>query len=62
MHMQGYFADELTPRENLHCRDIDKYRDGKSTGVPVNLLRSYAIKYEQDYLLDQFIWEPFPRN
>lgn len=23
-------------------------------------MRTYAIKYKQDYLLDQYIWEPFP--
>lgn len=64
MHMQGYFADELTPREKTFIAEtFDKYRDGKvHLGVPVNLLRSYAIKYEQDYLLDQFIWEPFPEE
>ncbi|MDY0236140.1 MAG: DUF1722 domain-containing protein [Gudongella sp.] len=28
--------------------------------LPVNLIRSYAIKYKQEYILNQFIWEPFP--
>lgn len=28
--------------------------------VPVNIIRSYAIKYKQEYILDQYIWEPFP--
>lgn len=64
MHMQGYFSDELTPREKAFiAENFDKYKNGKvHLGVPVNLLRSYAIKYEQDYLLDQILWEPFPEE
>lgn len=28
----------------------------------MNLLRSYVIKYEQSYLLDQTIWQPYPEE
>ncbi|ETA79490.1 YbgA family protein [Youngiibacter fragilis] len=64
MHMQGYFSDKLTPKEKTFlAENYTKYRDGKvHIGVPVNLLRGYAIKYEQEYLLDQYLWEPFPEE
>jgi uncharacterized protein YbgA (DUF1722 family)/uncharacterized protein YbbK (DUF523 family) len=64
MHMQGYFSDKLTPKEKTFISEnYAKYRDGKvHLGVPVNLLRGYAIKYEQEYLLDQYLWEPFPEE
>jgi uncharacterized protein YbgA (DUF1722 family)/uncharacterized protein YbbK (DUF523 family) len=64
MHMQGYFSDKLTAKEKTFLTEnYGKYRDGKvHIGVPVNLLRGYAIKYEQEYLLDQYLWEPFPEE
>ncbi|HZH93277.1 MAG TPA: hypothetical protein VFD79_04175 [Tissierellaceae bacterium] len=28
----------------------------------MGILRSYAIKYKQEYILSQHIWEPFPEE
>lgn len=64
MHIQGYFSEELTAKEKSFLTETyNKYKEGRvHLGVPVNILRSYAIKYEQEYLLDQYLWEPFPEE
>lgn len=62
MHMLGYFSDELTHDEKAFMLDtFGKYKDKKvPLSVPLHILKSYAIKYEQSYLLDQTIWNPYP--
>lgn len=64
MHIFGYYSDKLMSEEKKFILDsLDKVKEDKlHLSVPVNLMRGYAIKYEQDYLLDQYIWEPFPEN
>lgn len=62
MHLMGYFSDHLIAEEKAFILDsLTKLKEKRlHLSVPVNLIRSYAIKYKQDYILNQFIWEPFP--
>lgn len=62
MHLMGYFSDELISEEKAFILDsLNKLKEKKlHLSVPVNLIRSYAIKYKQDYILNQHIWQPFP--
>jgi uncharacterized protein YbgA (DUF1722 family)/uncharacterized protein YbbK (DUF523 family) len=62
MHILGYFSDELTHEEKAFMLDtFEKYKDKKvPLSVPLHILKSYAIKYKQTYLLDQTIWNPYP--
>lgn len=62
MHLLGYFSDDLIPEEKQFVLEsLDKLKEGKlHLSTPINIMRTYAIKYKQDYLLDQYIWEPFP--
>lgn len=62
MHIFGYFSQNLSTKEkDFILGTFDKYKNGKiPLSVPVNLIRSYVIKYEQVYLLDQSIWEAYP--
>ena len=64
MHIMGHFSEELTRDEKEFILDsFEKFKSGRvHIGVPVNLLRSYVIKYKKEYLLKQRIWEPFPEE
>jgi len=64
MHIMGYFSDQLSREEKEYLLgSLEKYKKRKAhLGVPVGILRSYAIKYRQEYILSQYIWEPFPED
>lgn len=64
MHIFGYFSDELTSREKTFILDrFQKYKEDKlHISVVLNLLRTYVIKYNQEYLLDQVIWSAYPEE
>jgi uncharacterized protein YbgA (DUF1722 family)/uncharacterized protein YbbK (DUF523 family) len=64
MHIFGYFSESLSSKEKQFVLDtFEKYKNGKMPlSVPMNLLKSYVIKYEQAYLLEQSIWSPFPEE
>lgn len=61
MHIFGYFSDYLTNGEKEFILDrFDKYKEDKiHGGVITNLLKTYAIKYDVEYLLNQTIWCPY---
>jgi len=56
------FKKDLKLRERIHFNDLlKKYRNGKvSLSVLLELLKSYVLRFESDYLLAQTIFEPFP--
>lgn len=62
MHILGYFSEDLRSEEKSFIIDnFTMLKENKiHSSVPINILRSYAIKYKQDYILDQYLWEPFP--
>lgn len=62
MHIFGYFSENLSANEKSFILEtFNKYKQGfMPLSVPINLLESYAIKYDQEYLLKQTIWAPFP--
>lgn len=64
MHIFGYFSEELSSNEkDFILSNFDNYKKDKiPLSVPINLLRSYVIKYEQSYLLEQTIWSPYPQD
>lgn len=64
MHMFGYFSDKLTAKEKEFILDmLEKYKKDKiHSTVPINLLQTYAIKYDQTYLLEQTIWSTYPQE
>jgi uncharacterized protein YbgA (DUF1722 family)/uncharacterized protein YbbK (DUF523 family) len=63
-HIFGYFSDNLSSEEkSFVLSTFDKYKNCMvPLSVPVNLIRSYAIKYEHAYLLEQSIWMPYPEE
>jgi uncharacterized protein YbgA (DUF1722 family) len=64
MHIMGYFSDNLSKEEKEYLLgSLEKFKSRKvHLAVPVGILRSYAIKYKQEYILSQHIWEPFPEG
>lgn len=64
MHIMGYFSDNMSKEEKGYVLDsLDKYRKRKThLSVPVGILKGYAIKYKQEYMLSQYIWDPFPEE
>ncbi|OXS26259.1 MAG: cytoplasmic protein [Acetobacterium sp. MES1] len=64
LHIFGYFSEQLSSGEkNFVLDSFEKYKSGKiPLSVPINVLKSYVIKYNDPYLLDQTIWAPFPEE
>jgi uncharacterized protein YbgA (DUF1722 family)/uncharacterized protein YbbK (DUF523 family) len=62
MHALGYFSERLTSGEKaffLQC--VEEYRAGKAPlSVSTSLLRSWIIRFEQDYLAEQAFFQPYP--
>jgi uncharacterized protein YbgA (DUF1722 family) len=61
-HAAGYFSKELTKGEKAYYRSmLKKYREGQ---VPVSavssVLRAWIVRFEQEYLLPQTFFEPYP--
>ncbi|NIP30664.1 MAG: DUF1722 domain-containing protein [Candidatus Dadabacteria bacterium] len=62
MHCLGYFSNNLKSREkSFFLEQLQSYRNNK---IPVSalliVLRAWSIKYEQEYLLKQVFFEPYP--
>lgn len=62
LHSLGYFSDRISGEERAHCiRLIDRYRDGHATlGEPRGLLRSWVIRFQEPYLMNQSFFAPYP--
>ena len=61
-HALGYFSQELSHQEKaLFLDSVGKYREGK---VPLllcqNLLKSWIIRFDEDYLKKQTFFNPYP--
>lgn len=63
-HLFGFFSQHLTAKEKeFFITTLDKYRNKK---VPLSsvtsLLKSWAIRFENDYMLKQTYFEPYPER
>lgn len=63
-HALGYFSRRLTSKEKSFFLDtIEKYRRGKlPLSVPVNLLRSWVVRFDEPYLCRQWFFNPYPEQ
>jgi len=64
MHAFGYFSNDLTSSEKeFFLESLEKYRQGR---VPLlvnqNLLKSWIIRFDNEYLADQTFFEPYPEE
>ena len=62
MHALGYFRDGLTSEEKAFLLDsLQRFRAGKMPlSVPVGILRSWVVRFNQPYLVQQVLFQPYP--
>jgi len=61
-HMFGFFSRRIGRDERLYFLDLlEEFRRGAMPlSVPIGILKSWALRFEEQYLLHQQIFEPFP--
>lgn len=61
-HAFGYISQDLSTQEKKFYLDlIEKFRVGQiPLSVPINLVRSWVIRFNQPYLLPQTFFQPYP--
>ena len=64
MHALGYFSDDLTGREKaFFLESLEEYRGAKvPLSVPVGIAKSYVVRFESDYLMQQSFFRPYPEE
>lgn len=64
MHALGHFSDKLSsPEKALFLDWVQKYREGKASLCPsINTIRSWIVRFENDYLMHQTFFEPYPED
>jgi uncharacterized protein YbgA (DUF1722 family)/uncharacterized protein YbbK (DUF523 family) len=62
-HGFGYVSDALSAQEKAFFLDsLERYRAREiPLSVPAHLVRSWALRFDVGYLLDQVFFEPFPQ-
>jgi uncharacterized protein YbgA (DUF1722 family)/uncharacterized protein YbbK (DUF523 family) len=63
-HIMGYFKKELSQKEKEFFHSIlDKYRNQKiPLSTITSILKSWVIRFENEYLLNQTYFEPYPEE
>lgn len=63
-HLLGFFKKRISPREKNHViKLIEEFRRGRlDLKVPLELIRSLALRFEEKYVLDQRYLNPFPEE
>lgn len=64
MHAMGYFTEYITKKETeLILDSLEKYKIGKLTIMtPMLLIKSYAVRFNITYLLEQTYFNPYPED
>jgi len=64
MHAFGHFSKGLSGEEKQYFIDsVEKYRESRAPfSVPLGILRSYAIRFDDEYLKQQTFFQPFPEE
>ena len=62
MHAMGYFSKELGSREKAFFLDsLTDFREQRiPLSVPVGILKSYIVRFNEPYLARQAFFEPYP--
>ncbi len=62
MHAMGYYKDLLAAQEKkFFLETLDMYRDARvPLSVCLNLMKSYNVRFGNQYLMRQTFFEPFP--
>jgi uncharacterized protein YbgA (DUF1722 family)/uncharacterized protein YbbK (DUF523 family) len=64
MHALGYFKKQLTSREKtFFLSALEDYRAKRvPLSVPVGIMRSHIVRFEEAYLDEQTFFEPYPAD
>jgi uncharacterized protein YbgA (DUF1722 family) len=64
MHSLGYFSKRLSRDEKrFFLGSLRKYKEGHiPLSILITIVRSWAIRFEEDYLLNQTLFEPYPED
>lgn len=64
MHALGYFSDGLLKQEKAFFLDeLEKYKLGKNPlSVPISIIRSFMVRFGEDYLERQTYFDPYPED
>jgi uncharacterized protein YbgA (DUF1722 family)/uncharacterized protein YbbK (DUF523 family) len=64
MHAAGHFSNELSSEEKgFFINTLEEYRDERiPLSVPLNILKSWAVRFEDDYFMQQTFVEPYPEK
>ncbi|MDF2613072.1 MAG: uncharacterized protein K0S71_858 [Clostridia bacterium] len=62
LHLFGYFSQDLSKHEKAFFLDsLESYGDKKVPfSVPLTIIHAWVIRFENEYLLNQTIFEAFP--
>lgn len=62
LHCLGYFSNELThPEKRLLLDHIQMYREDKVSLLTCKvILRSWILRFENEYLMNQTFFDPYP--
>jgi uncharacterized protein YbgA (DUF1722 family)/uncharacterized protein YbbK (DUF523 family) len=64
MHALGYFKDQVSAREKeFFLNSLQSYRDRRvPLGVPVAIIRSWIVRFGNEYLERQALFLPYPEQ
>lgn len=64
MHAMGHFSRYLSSSEkDFFLNLLEEYRDERvPLSVPLNILKSWAVRFEDEYLMKQTFIEPYPER
>lgn len=63
LHLFGYFSKYITSEEKVFFLDtLENYNDNRiPLSVPLSLIHSWVIRFENEYLRNQTIFQAFPK-
>ena len=64
MNAMGYFSEELSKEEkSFFLGSLEDYKAGRLPfSVNTTILKSWIIRFQQDYLMKQSFFEPYPEE
>jgi uncharacterized protein YbgA (DUF1722 family)/uncharacterized protein YbbK (DUF523 family) len=64
LHLFGYVSDKLNPSEKAFFLDeLKRYREHRiCLSAVTGVLRSWILRFEVEYLMDQYYFQPFPEE
>lgn len=64
MHIMGYFSEKLVSSEKQYFLNLlEEYRRGAMPlTVPLEIIKSWALRFENEYILNQYILQPYPKE